>query len=307
MGWEKRRGEAGSAGSAGSAGDLHSAAAVSAMLLPVAGIMLWIHSFGQDDYGVGYGGAFGAVCLIVFAPLLLPVLGMVQAVTLVLPSVALARLAHRRLGGPTWLWHLLAPVVPAAVWGGLAALLWHWPPTATALVLAGLGVLPTLGVGYLRRRSWGPWGVWWRAGLGAAGLCVLIFAAGVLASVTGLIGEYEPPKLTASQLAGEWHGDAGAVLRLDAEGRATATRLPTETTAHVIDEEFVRCGGPGAWKTDRAQHPGDRDGILVRLKGNCGGETRWSIGGTEDAPELFVIFGDLDAGDLWILKRTAST
>lgn len=49
-----------------------------------------------------------------------------------------------------------------------------------------------------------------------------------------------------------------------------------------------------------------RDGVLLRLDGDCGEDTHWSVSGTEDAPELFVLFGDPDAGELWILERAAA-
>ncbi|MEU1593842.1 hypothetical protein ABZ468_13550 [Streptomyces sp. NPDC005708] len=48
-----------------------------------------------------------------------------------------------------------------------------------------------------------------------------------------------------------------------------------------------------------------RDGVLVRLHGDCGDDTHRSVGGTEEEPGLFVLFGDPDAGELWILKRVA--
>lgn len=138
-------------------GELNTAAALCAAQLPAAGLLGWIASFSNDNYGVGYGGAFGVLCLLVFAPLVLPFLGLVQAVTLTLLSEVLARLATRRFGGPGWAWHLVAPVVPAAVWGGTAVLLLHLPPVATLASLTGLGVLPVLGVAYLRTRTWRPW------------------------------------------------------------------------------------------------------------------------------------------------------
>ncbi|MFD6194824.1 MULTISPECIES: hypothetical protein [unclassified Streptomyces] len=42
---------------------------------------------------------------------------------------------------------------------------------------------------------------------------------------------------------------------------------------------------------------------MVRLDGDCGEETRWTISGSGQAPELFALFGDPDAGDLLILTR----
>ncbi|CAM5299170.1 hypothetical protein STENM327S_05630 [Streptomyces tendae] len=42
----------------------------------------------------------------------------------------------------------------------------------------------------------------------------------------------------------------------------------------------------------------------MRLDGDCGEATHWRIGGSEQAPELFALFGDPDAGDLLILTRS---
>ncbi|MFJ9816677.1 hypothetical protein ACIRU3_15645 [Streptomyces sp. NPDC101151] len=306
MGWEQTDERRGNSRLTWAAADLSAAAALSGAQVPAAGLLVWIQSFSRDNYGVGNGGALGALCFLVFAPLLLPVLGMAQTFVLTLPSVVLARLAGRRLRGPSWLWHLVAPVVPALVLGGLSALLWSWPLTTTVAVSAALGVLPTLGVGYVRRRTWRPWGVWWRAALGSVALFVLAFGGGVLATETGLIAEYEPPKLTTAQLAGEWHGPHGAVLRLHPGGRAEAIGLPAQPPDYDwLRKEFVRCDGVGSWKPEDGEDSGGRDGILLRLEGDCGEDTHWSFGGTTDAPELFVLFGDPDGGTLRILHRGA--
>jgi hypothetical protein len=63
------------------------------------------------------------------------------------------------------------------------------------------------------------------------------------------------------------------------------------------------CDGTGTWEPDADSD--ERDGVVVRLDGDCGQETRWSVSGTAHAPELFVLFGDPDAGELRILKRAA--
>ncbi|CAM5284380.1 hypothetical protein STENM327S_02659 [Streptomyces tendae] len=110
--------------------------------------------------------------------------------------------------------------------------------------------------------------------------------------------DYEPPRLSAGQLAGDYRGDHGAVLRLAPGGRAELTRVPAQPDFEA-DQDYTRCGGTGAtWTRDRY---GDREAVLVRLDGDCGEATHWRIGGSEQAPELFALFGDPDAGDLLIL------
>jgi hypothetical protein len=76
-------------------------------------------------------------------------------------------------------------------------------------------------------------------------------------------------------------------------------------------EDVEVCDGTGTWSLDMegreelwsGQGAEDRDGVVVRLDGGCGEQTYWTIGGTEREPELFVLFGDPDAGDLRILKQ----
>ncbi|MFE0514886.1 hypothetical protein ACFW2E_34590, partial [Streptomyces sp. NPDC058964] len=144
MGWgETRR----TAGLTWGFGDLNAAVSLCVAQSPAAGLMAWIASFAYDDYGTG-GGALGVFFLLVIAPVVLPFLALVQALTLTLPSVVLARLAARRFGGPAWAWHLAAPVAPAAVWGGLVALLLDRSPVTPVVYLTAVGVLPTLGVAY---------------------------------------------------------------------------------------------------------------------------------------------------------------
>ncbi|MEU0411091.1 hypothetical protein ABZ307_25185 [Streptomyces griseorubiginosus] len=304
MGWGNRR--------------LNEAAAVCAMQFPAIGLAWWIGDQLGDDYA--YGGAYGAfalfalACLLAVAPLVLPVLGLGHAVLQVLPAEALAREAARRTRGPVWAWHLGLAAVLGVLWAGLALLLWDWPFTVTAPLFAVLGVLPVLGLGWLRRRTRGFWGVWLPALFASVGLFLLVFLGGVLATVTGILEEYEPPKLSAAQLTGVWRGEKGAVLRLGTGGRAELTALPAEAVPGSVDPyadpPFEVCDGTGTWRLDAkggydpyADGPGGRPGVVVRLDERCGQETYWRIGGTETAPELFVPFGDPDAPEVRILTR----
>lgn len=198
------------------------------------------------------------------------------------------------------------------VWAGLAGLLWDWPFTVTAPLLAALGVLPVLGLGWLRRRTRGFWGVWLPSLFASVGLFLLVFLGGVLATTTGIVEEYEPPALSAEQLTGVWRGEEGAVLSLGTGGRAELTGLPTESGSadRTAERPFAVCDGTGTWLLDdKGAHdpygdgPDRRAGVVVRLDGGCGHETYWRIGGSEAAPELFVPFGDPDAPVVRILTR----
>jgi hypothetical protein len=300
--------------------DLNTAAAVGAAQLPVAGLIWWIGEQLGDDYGVPEGGALGLACLFVFAPLVLPALGFGHAVVHTMPADRLAhRLAARHARVPRWAWHLACSAALGAGWAVPPTVVWGWPFPVTAAVSAALGVLPVLGLAYVRRRAraekraWGLWSVWFRSGLASLALCVLVLVGGAVATATGLLKEYEPPNLSAAQLVGVWRGEAGAVLRLSTGGRAELHRLPAETEIDIDapqPADFAVCDGPGSWLLDTkggydpyADGPEGRDGVVVRLDGGCGQETYWRIGGTERDPELFVRFGDPDSGELRILKR----
>ncbi|MGW4547420.1 hypothetical protein ACWEN4_13695 [Streptomyces violaceorubidus] len=91
------------------------------------------------------------------------------------------------------------------------------------------------------------------------------------------------------------------MLTLRPDGTAEASRMPVSSGAIG---EGTACDGLGTWFLVRAgQDDRYRDGVLVHLDGDCGQESDWTIGGTEQDPELFVFLGDPDAGDLRILTR----
>ncbi|MFI5794121.1 hypothetical protein [Streptomyces sp. NPDC051677] len=333
MGWENVRTKT---GWKRAEPEVVAAIAAGAAQLPAAFLLWWFHSLAADAYGRDYGGGFGLACLFLFAPVYLPVLGLLHAWTHTLPGVILADLALARLRWPRWGRHLLGAVLVALGWAAVTGLLWDWPFLATALVLAALGVLPVLAMAYTRRKAlrstrstqstqstrsawstqstrsaWSTWGVWWWAGVGSVALCVLAFAGAALADATGLIEEYEPPELSAAQVAGVWRGDGGAELRLLPGGRAELARTPAEGE-FGSGEDMAVCDGVGAW-TYATEGPYEARGrVVVRLSAGsgtgsgCGEETTWRVSGTDRAPELFVIFGDPDGGELRILKRAAA-
>ncbi|MEU0738311.1 hypothetical protein [Streptomyces sp. NPDC006134] len=319
MGWGDMRRRLRDAGPAWSYDETYTAAAVCAGQLPAAGLIWWVVSSTGDDYGVGYGGAFGLACLVLFAPLYLPFLGLLHTVLHIAPAALLARAAGRRVPGPEWVRHLTGAALVASAWAALADAVGAGGFAATAVGLTALGVLPVLALAYVRRRgrapgrAWGCWGVWFRAGGAAVALFAVAFGGLLAADRMGLIDAYEPPVLSAAQLAGTWRGEDGAVLRLDPGGRAGLSRLPERSGSSEAwaDGTFAVCDGTGTWSLDREGRadpypedgPGERDGVVVRPGGGCGEDTYWTIGGTERRPELFVLFGDPDAGELHILTR----
>ncbi|MFF1293294.1 MULTISPECIES: hypothetical protein [unclassified Streptomyces] len=312
MGWGDIRRELGRARRAGDSVAVNAAAAVGAAQLPAALLIGYVGITTGDDYG-GSGAAYGLVCLFLLGPLWMPFLGLLHACAQTLPAAVLARATVRRVRGPEWAWHLAWTAVLGVVWAGAVAVPSGLPFAATAAAFVALGILPVLGVAYFRRggrsreRAWGCAGTWILSAGVSFVLFMVVFGGAVLATETGIVEEYEPPKLSAGQLAGVWRGEDGSVLRLHPGGRAELTALPTvsEHDDWSADPPYTVCEGTGAWEPVRADKDddADRDGVGLRVDGGCGAPTLWTIGGTEREPELFVLFGDPDAGALRILTR----
>ncbi|MGV9450194.1 hypothetical protein [Streptomyces sp. NPDC003635] len=287
--------------------DLTAAAVVAAGQIPVVWLVWWIGEQSGDDYGYGIN-SLGIACVVVFAPLVLHAIGLIQAVLQAVPAFRLGRFVASHARGPRLAWDAACGALLGVGWAAVGAALTGRPVGGTALQFGALGILPVLGVTYIRRRPhWGFWKVWFRTGLASLAVFVLVGIGGVLASVTGLLKEYEPPVLSAGQLTGVWRSEEGAVLRLEPGGRAEFSELPTETDIEdwTTSRQFAVCDGTGTWTLERENAEGwvtDRDGVELTGDEGCGRRTYWTIGGTERDPELYVLFGDPDAGDLRILR-----
>ncbi|MFF2846925.1 hypothetical protein ACFVT5_11385 [Streptomyces sp. NPDC058001] len=298
---------------------LAAAASVAAVQLALVLLFEIVRPATGDNYGVGYGGALAGLflcCLGLVAPAGFALAGLLHAVTLTLPAVQLARFASRfvpqsrkptarRTAAPATLLTL------GLLWAVLLAHLLGLPYLATAAWTVGSGVLPMAAVAYCARRDLTPGRIWGRSTLTGVLLSGAVLGGTLVATHAGLLKEYEPPRLTAAQLTGVWEGedDESAVLRLDADGRATLTALPYEdVTASSIYGDLALCDSAATWTlgTDTAS---ERDAVELDPTGeSCPGETglTWTIGGTETEPELFALYGDPDAGDVVILVRRPS-
>jgi hypothetical protein len=289
--------------------ELNTAVAVCAAQLPAAVAIWWLTTLGDDDHGGGSDGALAAVgllCVLALGPPVAAVLGLLHSVAYTMPASTLGGLATRRFRGPEWLWHLVSVGVLGVVWAAVPALLGGWSLPVTAALVVVSGVLPALGVRYVRRwqrtmgrapRGWTVWLLW--PVLASFSLLTLVVGGGVIATVSGVIEEYEPPKLSAAQLTGVWHGEDGAVLRLHRDGRADLTRVPF-AGGGKDGSDTTSCGGTGHWTFGHDDVYG-RDAVHLGVD-RCG-DAAWVISGTEDDPELFVSVDDAESGDVRVLKR----
>lgn len=298
--------------------DMRAAGAASAAQIPVAGLVSFIVTLGQDDHGVGGGPDSGLACAILFAPLLLPVLGMVHSAVLTLPAIWLGRRARAACGrGPEWAWSVGCLVPVGVAWAGFFAALGA-PFAGLAWWITVSGVVPALNVAYCRRREerlGRPLRkVWILAGLVSLALNATVFGAAVVATETGLIEEYEPPHLTPAQVAGAWRDDDGELrFRLSENGRAELPSCADATgtwTLRVEDELRERPGlevdtgkAPDADADINADLDADDRRLTDGDDDRCEDAQIWTVGGTEDDPELFVNLGGMDDPDIEALHR----
>ncbi|MBM7171943.1 hypothetical protein JQK87_26820 [Streptomyces sp. G44] len=286
---------------------MRAAGAACAAQLPVAGMVAFTLTLDDDTYGAG-GPALGLGCLLVFGPFLLALAGLLHAAVCTLPAVWLGRLGAARLGrGPEWAWSLACLLPVGAAWAACFAALGA-PFPGTAPWIAASGVLPVLHVAYCVRRQerlGRPLRkVWILSGLTSLGLCAAVLGGAVAATATGLVTEYEPPRLSVEQLTGTWRGedDESVVLRLRKDGRAVLDGTPFEKEAGgSYDDGLSRCRATGRWAV--GSDPYERRPAVVVNATACGDSQLWTVGGTEARPELFVSFGDPDSPDIVVLVR----
>ncbi|MFF4320365.1 hypothetical protein [Streptomyces sp. NPDC001568] len=290
--------------------ELPAAAATSAGQLLLLFVGAFVLAGLSDPYDQGQGeGAFGAAVLmwlVVIAPVLLPVLGLLHAALFVLPVAGPAHALGRLGRVPGDAWAVLLTAGLAALWAAAGSWRHDLPFGPTWAWVAATGLLPVAAARYARRRDVRPGAVVGRvAGVTGAGL--LLLGGGYAADTAGLLPEYRPPRLAASEYAGTWTGDAGARLTLHRDGTMSAEALP------VMDRDggVARCSGAGTWSFDpeaaanawAPAAPAHRDGVWLDMRSCAGSVLDWRIAGTTERPELFTWFGGTDDGLLKVLRR----
>ncbi|MFD3538234.1 hypothetical protein ACFWUQ_01875 [Streptomyces sp. NPDC058662] len=250
-----------------------------------------------EPYGLGYGGGiavlFGLVVTCVLGPLVAVLLGCVHSFLFTTPVMVASNAAgmRTRLAAP-W-WALPTVGVLAAGYAVPVSLAADTSYAAAFGWIAAAGVLP-VGVAVLARMRLVPRAAVRRWVLAPA-------AVGVVASlyVGAAAPQYRPPVLERADYVGVWAGD-GVRLQLGADGGATARMLPVHDGFDVVG----RCSGPGTWKAGEAAH-GGRAGVRLAVPDCEGAELGWQVAGTDERPELFVLMGDPDAGEVVALRKRA--
>ncbi|MEU9704074.1 hypothetical protein [Streptomyces sp. NPDC047981] len=112
---------------------------------------------------------------------------------------------------------------------------------------------------------------------------------------------YEPPRLTAERLAGTWSDGMGGRITFTADGKVTADGVRTFGFRDDRDDAGRPCAGAGTWVHD----PGDgawSQNVEVSVDACKGSLGPWEVFGTPEHPKLYVLVGDPDAWDLYILE-----
>ncbi|MEU7315309.1 hypothetical protein [Streptomyces sp. NPDC007083] len=270
----------------------------------------------RDEYylAAGVPAYVGYLFVSVVAMVLLGLAGLICSAAVVLPVVQLSRWSARRKGRPeTARWCLavcgavattaaLCIGVPTALFGG------GWTALPLVLLVAFVGLVPAVlcsrAVTVLRRTG-ARFGL--AAGVLGCGLALsaVVFVGGLAAYGTGLIQEYEPPRLTKTQLVGVWSDDQGGTLTLRADGTAVADELGVhDADTATSGEAHEHCDGSGSWSKDAAP---DGTSQLALDVTDCRAVSSWQFGGTEEQPTLFHWIGDPDSLKRHVLHSGAPT
>ncbi|MCP3760424.1 hypothetical protein [Streptomyces sp. TBY4] len=276
---------------------------VAAGQFAVAAVFWQTTSFAEavdDPYGRGFGGGIGLLFGLAFTCLVLPLLafaaGWVHSTLVTVPVMELSHAAGVRTRIPAPVWSLPALAALGALYAAPVALLTPAPYAATWGWLTAAGVLPVAVAVHARMRQRNKASVRRRARGTAAVAVVAAFAAGIAWSSQSA-GPYRPPVLAHAEYVGEWTGD-GVRLELDARGTVMAEKLPVHDGFEVVD----RCSGRGTWESREADEL-HRAGVVLAVP-ECGDASLvWAVAGTAEEPELFVLIGDPDGGDVRVLRK----
>ncbi|MEU9112038.1 hypothetical protein AB0D04_09655 [Streptomyces sp. NPDC048483] len=266
----------------------------------VAGAGLTMYGFTEEG---AVGNVFLMAFVLPFALLLGAVPGFALTVTLVLPTLWLARWAVRRRGGPgrpKWWATAAAAPFPAAgatlLDGTIRAVLSRTVGAPLGylglwLVLTAAVIPAALLAAYAARNRGARRAVRLTITVAAGGVAAVVgvFLLGVGAYAVGLLEEYRAPHLERAELVGVWKDGSGGILRLDSGGTASASRL---------GERGERCTGTGVWELEGTVTDGEQE---VGVTGACPQD--WSIGGTKEKPALYFFVGDPDEGRRHVLTR----
>ncbi|MFF1411475.1 hypothetical protein ACFVX6_17070 [Streptomyces sp. NPDC058289] len=275
------------------------AEAVAGAQFLVATVFWWVSPCEGDAYGVGYGTfAIGLFLEVAFACVFLPPLsfaaGWVHGTLFTTPVMELSHVVGVRTRIPAHRWAPPVLVLLAGLYAAPVALLVRTSYVATWGWMAAAGVLPVGVAVYARMRQ----RTKLRMRLWTLAATLIAVPAALVAGF--LMPPYQPPVLERADYVGVWTG-GGVDLELDAQGAATAEGLP-------VDDGFGeagRCSGRGTWEHAAGSAGGYGPGVVLSVAECDEAALYWQVVGTEEAPQLFVLIGDPDGGDVRVLRKRA--
>ncbi|MGP3691266.1 hypothetical protein ACTVZO_42515 [Streptomyces sp. IBSNAI002] len=268
---------------------------VGGALLFCAVLYAWLVSLAEEPYNRGFGGGIAALFWLVVmffgSPFIVLALGYVHSFVFTTPVMVLSNLAGVRTRMSASYWVLPALVMLAAGYAMPICLLNGSSYGATLCWIAVIGIPPVAVAVFARMRQVPRRTVRRYALAPIVAAVITTFCLGAAAPA------YQPPVLERADYVGEWAGD-GAVLELGSGGEASAKVLPVHDGFEVVDH----CSGHGTWVPAEAQY-GSRAGVALAVPDCKEAELRWEVAGTEGRPELFVLLGDPDAGEVVVLRK----
>lgn len=269
----------------------------------LAGTLFWWVSPGESDaYGVGFGTfAIGLILEVAFVCVFVPPLsfaaGWVHGTLFTTPVMLLSNAVGVRTRIPAPRWAVPVLVLLAGLYAAPVALLIRTSYAATWGWFAAAGVLPVGVCVYARMRQ--------RTKLRVRlwTLAATVIAVPVALVAGFLMPPYQPPVLERADYVGVWTG-SGVDLELDAQGAATVEGLPVDDGFGEADRTD-RCSGRGTWEHATGTAHGYGAGVVLSVADCEKASLYWQVAGTAEEPQLFVLIGDPDGGDVRVLRKRA--
>ncbi|MFJ8013531.1 hypothetical protein [Streptomyces sp. NPDC096339] len=270
---------------------------VAGTVLLCSALYAQITSFVGEPYGRGYGGGiavlFWLFVMCVPGPFIAVGLGFLHSLLFTTPAMVASNLAGLRTRISAPYWAVPAVIVLAAGYAAPLSLLADTSYAATFCWIAATGAPPVAVAVFARMRQVPRRKVRLWAVAPSVVAVIATFCIGAAAPA------YRAPVLERADYIGEWAGDH-VRLELGPEGEAVVHQLPVHDGFDVVSH----CSGNGTWESGEATY-GERAGISLTIPGCERAERVWLVAGTAEHPELFVLMGDPDDGEMAVVRKQA--
>ncbi|MFF4010478.1 hypothetical protein [Streptomyces sp. NPDC001717] len=263
----------------------------------LAVVALLLYTRTQPVSGIPFDWGALAAALFPFGTLV-GVIAFLLSLLFVLPTVLLAGLLARRVGGREWWW--VPPVMaallalPLAVWAGENA------PRAGDVPAFWAGATASLSLGALIARSRRS-ALFRRVALGGVAVVAGTGLLGALGLATGLLPTYRPPAIGPQTMTGTWVDHRGGKLVFTSDGRVTASDIGEHEPFDHPSGPSHQCTGSGTWSYEPGRDVWTQK-VRVEIAG-CSWPAPWSVGGTGRKPWIQQTVGDPASGKVYELRK----